>query len=308
MSSLASCLEEYLSLRRSLGYKLQRAPQVLADFVGYMEAHGAGHITVPLALDWAVQPEAASPGWRASRLGAVRCFARYAQALDPAHEVPPVWLLPAGRHRPAPYIYSEAEVVALMKASSRLPTPLRAVTLETVTGLLAVSGTRVGEVVRLDRDDIRVHELNLYLRSSKGGKSRVVPVRPSTARALEAYAVHRDELCPSLSSMAMFVSRRGTRLATSDLGMAFAEVLKRAGVPERAREKRPRLADLRHTFAVRTLTSWHEQGLDVEALLPLLSTVMGHISPASTYWYLQQCPELLGAAARRLERTRGGRR
>jgi integrase/recombinase XerD len=127
-------------------------------------------------------------------------------------------------------------------------------------------------------------------------------------RDLQIYCSRRNEYCPKPKSEAMFLSRAGTRIGSSNLGSAFGEVLERAGMTTRLGDKRPRLGDLRHTFAVRTLATWHNQGLEIEPLLPLLSTVMGHVSPASTYWYLSQCPELLGAAARRLEMTRGGPR
>jgi integrase/recombinase XerD len=306
MSDLASCLEEYLALRRSLGYKLRCVERLLRDFVAFSDARGADHITAALALCWAVEVEDTGSAWRASRLGAVRCFARYAQAMDPAHEVPPVGLLPVSRRRPAPYIYSEAEIGSLMRSARELRTPLRAVTLETVIGLLAVSGARVGEVLRLDRGDLRPEELCLSVRNSKAGKSRIVPLKPSTVQVLQSFAIRRDKYCPKPKSEAMFVSRAGTRIGSSNLGSAFVEVLDRARMTKRPGDKRPRLGDLRHTFAVRTLATWHNQGLEIEPLLPLLSTVMGHVSPASTYWYLSQCPELLGAAARRLESTRGG--
>lgn len=308
MSELSSCLTEYLALRRSLGYKLYRAGQVLTDFVAYLDAQGVSHIRIDLALAWATRSPEAGPGWRATRLGAVRCFARYAQALDPSHEVPPVWLLPGGRRRPAPYVYSEAEIAGLMRAARGLRSPLRAATLETIIGLLAVSGIRVGEAIRLDRNDVEMERRILNVRNSKAGKSREVPLQVSTIRALGVYAARCDEVYPSPGSPALFVSTAGTRLGSSNLGMAFYEVLEQAGLSRREGRSGPRLADMRHTFAVRTLTSWHRQGLDVEAMLPVLSTYMGHVSPTSTYWYFSASPELLGAAARRLEGMRGGGR
>ncbi|MHB8492709.1 MAG: tyrosine-type recombinase/integrase [Solirubrobacteraceae bacterium] len=308
MSALTTTLEDYLGLRRSLGYKLERPGELLASFVAYLDAHGATRITIEVALAWATRSADASDRWRATQLGVVRCFARYAQAVDPAHEVPPVWLLPSGRHRPAPHLYSPDEIAALMAAAGQLRSPLRAATIETVIGLLAVSGIRVGEALRLDSGDIDVEHGVLAVRDSKAGKSRTVPLQPSTINALESYSARRDELCRPPSSDAMFVSTAGTRLRSGNLRAGFAEVLSRAGLPPRTARQGPRLADLRHTFAVRTLTRWHRDGLDVEALLPLLSTYMGHVSPASTYWYLSACPELLGAAAQRRQAATGGRR
>ena len=303
MSALSSCLVDYLALRRSLGYKLARPGVLLADFVAYLDAEGATHIKIDAALAWATRSSEASDRWRATRLGVVRCFARYAQALDPDHEVPPVWLLPSGRHRPTPYLYSEAEIAALMAAARELRSPLRAATLETVIGLLAVSGIRVGEALRLERGDVDVDKAPWSCASPKAGKSRVVPLSVGAISALLAYSALRDELIQS-ATPAMFVSTTGTRLRSPNLGSAFHEARERAGLLTPSGRRGPRLADLRHTFAVRTLIRWHRDGLDVEARLPLLSTFMGHVSPASTYWYLSTCPELLGAAARRLETAR----
>jgi integrase len=308
MSDVSSCLADYLALRRSLGYKLDRAGEVLADFVAYLDHLGHTHITTVTALEWVTASPAASPGWRAGRLGMVRCFARYAQAIDPAHEVPPVWLLPAGRRRPAPYLYSDDEVAALMAAARRLRSALRAATTETVIGLMAVSGIRVGEILRLDRHDLAVDAGHLVVRNSKAGKSRLVPLRPSTIEALRGFFARRDELFPDPATNAMFVSTTGTRLESGNLRTAFAETARNAGVAARVGGSGPRLADLRHTFAVRTLTGWHHQGRDVQALLPLLSAYMGHVNPASTYWYFSACPHLLGAAASRLDNATGARR
>lgn len=301
MSSLADTLDDYLALRRSLGYKLERPAQVLADFVGWLDAQGATHITIDLSVAWATRSADSSDRWRASQLGAVRCFARYAQALDPAHEVPPAWLLPSGRHRPAPYLYSDQEVATLVVAARELRSPLRAATVAAIIGLLAVSGIRVGEVLRLDRADLDAGACTLTVRNSKAGKSRVIPLHVSTVHALDAYAGVRDEKFPRPATNAMFVSTSGSRLRSGNLQAAFAEVLLAAGLPPRTGREGPRLAALRHTFAVRTLTTWHREELDVEALLPLLSAYMGHTSPASTFWYLSACPELLGAAATRLK-------
>ncbi len=308
MSSLSDTLDDYLALRRSLGYKLERPGQVLGGFVSWLDARGATHVTIDLAVTWATRSGDVSDRWRASQLGAVRCFARYAQALDPAHEVPPAWLLPSGRHRPVPYLYSDEEVVTLMTAARALRSPLRAGTLAAIIGLLFVSGIRVGEILRLDKADLDADARTLTVRNSKAGKSRVIPLHASTVGALDAYKAARGKQTRGPASTAMFVSTAGNRLRSGNLGAAFAEVLVRAGLPARTGRQRPRLADLRHTFAMRTLTTWHREGLDVEALLPLLSAYMGHASFASTFWYLSACPELLGVAARRLEAMRTGRR
>ena len=177
MSTLRIALNDYLQLRRSLGYKLERTGQVLADFVDYAEWSGTEHIQTDIALSWALLASNSDSRWRAGRLGMVRSFAHYLHAVDPRHEIPPTGLIPRGRGRPAPYLYSQDEVTALMSASRKLRSPLQAATLEVVIGLLAVSGLRVGEVIRLNNDDVDFCDAILTVRFSKGGKSRVVPIQ-----------------------------------------------------------------------------------------------------------------------------------
>jgi integrase/recombinase XerD len=278
---------------------------MLTDFVGYLEASGAPHITAEAALAWAVLPPNALSNWRAQRLGVVRSFARYANAINASHQVPPTGLVPRGPGRPAPFIYSADDVGLLMRAARDLRHPLRAKTVEAVVGLMAVSGLRVAEVVRLQDADVDFAEGTLTVRASKAGKSRLLPLHPSTLAALRAYADARDGGRPQPKTKRFFVSSTGTALATTNLGAAFAEVVSRSGLSYAGR--RPRLGDFRHSFAVNHLVSWHLAGEDVDAKLPLLSAYLGHVSPASTYWYLSASPELLAAALSRLERGAGER-
>jgi integrase len=299
MSALSSQLADYLALRRSLGYKLERAAEVLANFVAHLDRLGQDHITTVAAVEWVTTSPTASPGWQAGQLGIVRCFARYAQVVDPAHEVPPAWLLPSGRRRRAPHLYSDQEISTLMSAASTLRSPLRALTTETVIGLMAVSGVRVGEILRLDRQDLS-SDGRLAVRNSKAGKSRLLPLKPSSVEALRSFSTRRDQLIPDPASPAMFVSTSESRLSSGSLRTAFAETVEAAGLAASPDTRPLRIGDLRHSFAVKTLTVWHDQGRDVQALLPVLSAYMGHVSPASTYWYLSSCPHLLTAAAGRV--------
>jgi integrase len=308
MSQLSVALEDYLRLRRSLGYKLVRAEQLLADFVAYAQAAGAEHVRVDLAMSWALLASNPDTGWRAQRLGILRGFARYLHAIDPAHEVPPRGLIPRGRGRPAPFVYSKDQVVALMAAARSLRSPLRAATVETTVGLLAVSGLRVGEAIRLNNDDVDFDQGLLIVRNSKNGKSRTLPLHWSTIKALRSYTAVRDRFFPQPRSDSFFVSTVGKRLRSGNLREAFASVAAQADLPAGTAGQRPRLADLRHSFAVQTLLDWHEATLDVSAGLPILSTYLGHVSPASTYWYLSASPQLLTAAAARLQRSIGGLR
>lgn len=303
MSRLREAAEDYLAMRRALGYKLETQGQLLAGFVGSLERAGAATVTIELAVAWATQPVDADPVWWSKRLSVVRGFARYLQTIDPATEVPPAQLLPYRCRRATPYLYTPAEVAALMAAAGRLASPLKAATYQTLIGLLAVSGLRVGEAIRLDRDDVDGRHGLLRIIKSKFGKSRELPLHPSTVQALHAYARQRDRLYPQASSPSFFVSTAGTRLLAANVRGTFARLVRAAGLKPRSPRCRPRLHDLRHSFAVASLLDWYRAGVDVQARLPLLSTYLGHVEPGSTYWYLSAAPELLALAARRLEQT-----
>jgi integrase len=304
MSDLHRILRDYLALRRSLGFKLEREGALLPDFVAFVDKSGSRVITVSLALAWAKQPSDATPFWWATRLAMVRGFAGYARTLDSRHEVPSQDLLPATRSRPLPYIYSDGDVSALMAATRRITDPFRARTYRTLIGLLASTGMRVGEAIGLDRTDVDSKEGILTVRDGKFGKSREVPLHPSTLDALGAYSSHRNRRFCRPRSPAFFLSLPGTRLIYRNVHPTFLRLVEWAGLAER-KPRRPRIHDLRHSFAVHTLADAYRAGLDVERQVPVLSTYLGHVSPSSTYWYLSAVPELLGVAARRLEKTLG---
>jgi len=303
MSGLRAELANYLAVRRALGFKLGRAGLLLADFVGYLEANGTDTITTENAFAWASLPVNASSDWWGYRLSVVRAFARHLHAIDPVHDVPPTGLLPAKTHRATPYLYSDANIAALMAAARQLRSPLRAATFETLVGLLAVTGLRIGEALRLDRDDIELTGGVLRIRQTKFGKSREVPLHPSTVQALAAYALRRDQLCPRPREQAFFVSTAGTRLLYCNAHLAWLDLVRRARLGPRSATCRPRPHDLRHSFAVRTLLGWYRDGADVAACMPLLSTYLGHVHPGNTYWYLSAAPELLTLVAARLDAT-----
>jgi integrase/recombinase XerD len=302
MSVLRSHLEDYLALRRSLGFKLERPGHLLAGFVRYLEQAGAAAITTGDALAWATAPADADPSWWRARLAAVRPFARYLAPLVPGTEVPPRGLLPGPVSRRAvPYLYSPAEVAALMTAASGIRAPLRAATYQALIGLLAVTGMRAGEVISLDRGDLDTGQGLLTIRSGKFGKSRQLPLHPATVQALGSYAELRDRSRPRPASPALFISLAGTRLIYKNVHRTFHQLTKTAGLQPRSPACRPRIHDLRHAFAVTILAGWYRDGGDVAARLPLLSTWLGHADPADTYWYLTGTPELLALAATRLD-------
>jgi integrase len=300
MSRLALLAEEYLQTRRALGYKLTSQARILAGFVRYLDDAGASRITVEAALGFATRPAQAHPIWWTRRLSVVRGFAAYVQAVDPTTEVPPTCLLARGIPRAMPYLYTSAEIASLMAAARTLRSPLPAATYETLVGLLATTGMRVGETIALGRDDVEVERGLLTIRAAKFGKDRIVPLHPSTVEALQRYAECRDARWPACRAGTFFVSTVGTPLPYSSVRVVFARLAEQAGLAPHGR-RRPRLHDFRHRFAVQTLLGWYRRGEDVQARLPLLSTYLGHVKPASTYWYLSATPELLGLAAGRLD-------
>ncbi len=302
MSGLRQSLADYLMLRRSLGYKLERPEKLLTQFIDYLDAHGVDTITVESALAWARLPDNANPNWWAHRLAAVRGFAAYLHTLDPATEVPARDLLPSRPQRASPYLYSDAEILALIDAAATLRSPLRAATYQTLIGLLAVTGMRVGEAIRLNRDDFDPGTGVLVVRWTKNAKTRELPLHPTTVTALADYLTRRqlDESTPT--SPALFVSSAGTRLLHCNIHSTFKILRRHAGLPARTGACRPRIHDLRHSFAVNTLLDAYRHGHDAQHRLGLLSTYLGHVDPAGTYWYLSAAPELLALAAERLDR------
>jgi integrase/recombinase XerD len=308
MSQLAGHIEDYLALRRALGFRLGKEGRLLPDFAAFTDAAGAATVTVDLAVRWAAEPQGTSPVWAAQRLSMVRGLARYLQAIDPATQVPPAGLLPARTRRATPYIYSDAEVAALMTAARALPGPLKAATFCTLIGLLATTGMRGSEAMALDHGDLDAAAGLLTIRATKFRKSRQLPLHPSTLRALAAYQAIRGRLCPAPATASLLVSSTGARLCHSTVQPVFRRLLRQAGIRQVSCRPRATVHGLRHTFAVTTLLGWYRDGQDVQARLPALSTYLGHAGPAATYWYLTATPELLALAAGRLEDAPGSAR
>ena len=302
MKALRRALSDYLALRRSLGFKLRRDGMLLPEFITHLEQAKSPFITAPLAVEWATQPQEVHPAWWTSRLVVVRGFAKYLQTIEPRHQVPPLTLLPHRRTRTTPYIYEPAEIATLLDAAMTLRNELRAATYRTFLGLLAVSGLRTGEAIALDDDDVDLRSGVLVIRKTKFGKTREVPVHHTTVQALIGYLGDRNRLAPRRLSSSFFVSTTANRLIYQNVHETFLHLVYIAGLGDR-RPRRPRIHDLRHTFAVRTVLAWHRTGENVEAKLPTLATYLGHIGPSSTYWYLTATPELLESATARLERA-----
>lgn len=307
MIGLSHAVDDYLAMRRALGFKLADHGRVLPQFAAFLAQRDEPLITITLALEFATQPASASVTWWHMRLAIVRGFARYLQAFDTRHEVPSVNLLPAKSCRAVPYLFSEPEIEALMRAARSMRPPLTAASGAAVIGLLSVTGMRVSEVCALDRSDVELGDGLLTVRHAKNGRSREIPLHPSTVVALESYVRARDQLCPHPADpVAFFLSDRGARPCRQTVGRWFDRVRHETGLDRETLGRRARLHDIRHAFVLRTLLRWYRDGADIEAQLPLLTTMLGHVDPADTYWYFEAAPELLALACERLERTASG--
>ncbi|HEY2943597.1 MAG TPA: tyrosine-type recombinase/integrase [Vicinamibacteria bacterium] len=302
MTRLAAAAAEYLRMRRALGFKLYHETWWLSDFVAFLGAHGSSTITAELAVRWAQQPADAHPNWWATKLGAIRQFARHYHAYDPRTEIPAPDLLPHRALRETPHIYTDEEIRALLHGARRLRRRMLRGTYATVIGLLAATGMRVGEALALDDQDVDWRRSLVTVNKGKFGKSRELPLHPSTVAALHHYARLRDRLCPRRRTASFFVSSTGKRVLHQNFHHVFLRLVRLCGIGIPA-ARRPRLHDMRHTFAVKTVRDWYRGGLDVERHLPTLSTYLGHVSPSSTYWYLTGTPELLAEGRARLERA-----
>jgi integrase len=305
-TTMADRVEEYLAYRHALGYQLQREGQRLRSFARFADDAGhRGPLTTEIALRWARLPEHAARLYQARRLEIVGTLARYLAPREPGTEIPLRGLLgPAHVRRPA-FIYSEANIAALIEAARGLgpADALRPHTYATLIGLLACTGLRISEALALRWRDINWSAAVLTVRATKFHKSRLVPVQASAIEPLRRYAVARDRRHPPLQDSTFFVSATGQPLLYTTVRSTFHVLLRQAmpGVRPPGRV-RPRLHDLRHTFAVRRLLAWYHEGTDIHRCIDQLSVYLGHVKVSCTYWYLTGVPELFALAAERFER------
>ena len=307
MNALHQAVDDYLEIRRALGYKLEHHERLLVQFVDYLDAIPATTVTVEHAMAWATLPTGSTTLWWHTRLSMVRGFAVWLAAIDPTTEIPPTDLLPCPRQRAIPYLYTDNDITALLAAAGAIGSVLRAATYRTLIGLLTVTGLRIGEAISMDRDDLDLRNGLLVVRSGKFGKSRELPLHETTVEALHGYLEMRDKIQPDTATEALFISTVFTRLCYRNVSRTFRQLTQKAGLTPHSASRLPRLHDLRHSFAVNTIIDGYHTGADVHARLALLSTYLGHVDPANTYWYLSAAPELLALASERLENYLGGR-
>jgi integrase len=309
MNSLREAMQEYIDLRRGLGYKMGCEGLLLPKFVGFMEDHGAEHISAKLALEWA-QSASVQPAEWARRLCFVRGFARHRSATDNLTEIPPLGLLPHRSKRATPHLYTEDEVMRLLDAALELPTvwpstSLRPWVFYGLIGLLSVTGMRLSEALNLELTDVDLEHAVLTIRGAKFGQWRLVPIHPSTCAVLADYIERRGKFFRHPVSTYLFVSHSGTRLDVGRVHRAFYTLSHSTGLRAVGASKGPRLHDFRHRFAVQTLTRWYQSGKDPGREMPLLSNYLGHVCIAGTYWYLSANPELMAQAMTRMEQRWG---
>lgn len=297
-TSLHAHVDEYLRLRRGLGFKLERAALILPQLVAYLEAAGASTVTRELAISWAKLPASARPQHWASRLAIARGFATYLQTIDPATEIPPAGVFAVRYQRPTPYLWSDTDIRRLVLAARMLTPPLKAASYEALFGLLAVTGMRVGEAVGLGRDDVDLDAGVITIREqiAKLEKARLVPLHPTTVDALNGYASERDRLCPTPRSGRFLLSSIGTALTPNEVAKTLRKLTIALGL--RSDTVHPVAHQLRHAFAIRTLVGWQRSGVAIDERIILLSTYLGHVSPAESYWYLTANPGAGGPRCR----------
>ena len=308
MKTLHRAVDEYVKMRRGLGFKLNHEARQLRQFASFMARKNAARITTKLALQFATKDQHLGDRTMANRLCAVRAFARHLSGVDAATEIPPFGLLRCRWGLIRPYIYSQDEIIAVLEAARNYPSspPLLRETYYALFGLLAVTGMRVSEALNLQPADVDWTQGVLTIHNTKFGKSRLVPLHASTMSALTVFVEHRDRFFAGLDRPTtvsrLFATRRGTRFHSTHINHVFRRISSRIGLRPKNASHGPRLHDLRHRFAVETLLRWYRDARNVDHLMPSLSTYLGHTHVSGTYWYLRCTPELMAAAGNRLER------
>ncbi|MGB2614251.1 MAG: tyrosine-type recombinase/integrase [Phycisphaerae bacterium] len=305
MNTVGTILKDYLALRRSLGFKLQKHETTLGEFVSFFRAQKASYLTTGLALRWARNPKDADPAWWTDRLGMLRGFAAYWKTLDPRIEVPPLRLLLPQYKRPSPYIYTGRQICQILAATRQLASGDN-LTYWTLWGLLAVTGMRVGEALALNDEDVDLKQGTITVRDAKLSTSRRLPLHPTTRRILRRYVQQRRRRFPRPKSSSFLLIVDGRRPSHAVVWKTFQRVLTEAGIDSLSHQKSPRIHDLRHSFAVNALIGFYRKGQDVDRRIHALSTYLGHKSVRCTYWYLTSVPELMSLALARLEKKIGG--
>jgi integrase/recombinase XerD len=298
----AEHVEQYVAMRRGLGYRLDRQATYLRSFAAFLDRCGHdGPVPLALSVQWATDTRSPDPHNPARRLSAVGGFLRYLAPLDGATEIPPPGVLGPSHHRTPPHIYSDQEIATLLTAAAEL-SPRRGLRPEcyvTLFALLASTGLRISEALALTREDVDLTEGLVTVRAGKGGKTQLVPLHPSALEPLGAYAAHRDRVTGCSRSGAFFRTDRSEQLTYAAVRGTFKRLRHRLGWTSDGRTRRPRIHDLRHRMVVQRMLAWYVEGADVDAKLPALASFLGHVQISDVYWYFSVTPELMSIVGER---------
>jgi integrase len=298
-------VEEFIAMRRGLGYRLCRQADYLRDFARYLDVTGHhGPVSLTASVDWATSTSTPDPRNHARRLSIVRGFLRHLSALDATTEVPPPGLLGPTYHRTPPHVYSDEEISDLLRAAAALPPRggLRPHCYVTLFSVLACTGLRISEALALSRGDADLVNGVLTVRAGKNGRTRLVPLHPSALAPLREYAAQRDAYGgPPGDADAFFRTERTERLSYGTVSTTFKRIRRRLGWTAAGRTRTPRIHDLRHRMVVRRIQEWHAEGVDVDRKIAVLATYLGHVRTCDLFWYLSAAPELMNIVADRFE-------
>jgi integrase/recombinase XerD len=302
---VATLMADYVALRRRLGYRSPSQERALRAFARYLDQSGhAEPVPLERSLDWATSTASTDPCNPARRLAAVRGFLRHLSAMDGATAVPPPGLLGPVGHRTPPHVYSDREIGDLLQAAAGLPPVggLRPHCYATLFGLIACTGLRIGEALTLTCADVDLTGGVLTVRAGKRDRTRMVPLHPSALPPLRDYAAERSRrFGPPDAGAAFFRTDRSDKISYNAANHTFTMLRRQLQWTGTGRTRAPRVHDLRHRMVVRRIQSWHSQGVDVDAKLPVLATYLGHVDVRDVYWYLTAVPELMSVVADRFE-------
>lgn len=308
MSSIYQGLTEYVDMKRAMGFSFQYQEAHLKSFGIFLKEKNKKYVTKELATEWALGADKKPTWWHAKKLSELRAFAVYWKTMEPKTELWPEKLWPMRYQRKNPYIYSDEQIRLIMKSCRNLnpQDSLRPLTFETLFGLIASCGLRLSEAIGLKKADVDLKNGVLSVQKTKFYKPRIVPLHETTLQMMVRYAEARDNFCRDFLSghqqcEMFFISNDDKAITTGVAEWTFDKIALSCGVRTEPR-RGPRLHDLRHTFVVRSLEDWYRQGKDIEVLLPILSTYLGHVQPSSTYWYISITPELMGLASEKLDK------
>lgn len=307
MATMCEQAQDYLTFKRKCGYQMIGEGKELLLFARYADQIGhSGSVTTEIVVRWAKLPENADPVYWARRYEVVRRFAKYRFLFDPHTEIPPKRLLGSSKRRLSPHIYSDEEITALLQAASRLKSTngLQSRTYVTLFGLLLSTGLRISEALNLSVENVNFKTNIITVIRTKFKKSRMVPISSSTSQALQDYLIFRDVCHPETTAEKLFISEKGISLNYRQVLYVFMKLRLHLGWTGTGK-RLPRIHDFRHTFAVKRLLKWIEEGKKVDRMIFALSVYLGHAQVTDTYWYISAVPALLTAVSNKFENFTG---